>query len=54
MVAPDLDKLDCCSETVKQSIQVSKEEFEKTAREWTQRYAVPDQDELFQLKDEQN
>ena len=52
MMAPDLDHLDCCSEIVKQSIQVSKQEFEEKAREWTQKYAVPKYDELFDLKDE--
>ena len=51
MIAPDLNKLDCCDDIVNQSIKVSKEEFERIAREWTQKYAIPDHDELFVLKD---
>ena len=35
MKAPDIDKLDCCSPTIRKTIEVSKEEFESKAREWT-------------------
>ena len=49
MVAPNLDKLDCCDEEIQYVINVSKEDFEKKAREWTQKYAVPIREDLFKL-----
>ena len=39
MKAPDIDALDCCSPTIRKTIEVGRDEFEKIARLWTELYA---------------
>ena len=41
MLAPDIDTLDCCAPEIRKTINCGRDEFEKIAREWTKRYAIP-------------